>query len=103
MASSNFIDKLSDEPIQEIQFVLSNNDIIYFTFRFLTNCNCWVVDIEYNNFILNSLQLTYSDNCLKQYQNILPFGLQVDSVSGLSPMQINSFSDGINRVIINEF
>ena len=103
MASSNFIDKLGNEPIQNIQFVLSNNEIIYFTFRFLTNCNCWVADIEYNDFILNSIQLTYNDNVLEQYKNILPFGLQVDSVSGLSPMLINSFSDGINKVIINEF
>lgn len=101
--SSKIIDKLSDEGRQNIQFVLSTGDIVYLTFYYSINCNAWFVNVEYKDFVLNGLQVVYSDNILNQYSNILPFGIQVDSVNGLSPYTLNSFKDGINSVIINEF
>lgn len=103
MASSNYIDKLSDEGRQNIEFSLINQEIIYFTFYFSYTNNYWYMDVQYKDFILNGLQVVYSDNLLYQYKNILPFGVQVDSKTGLSPITINSFKDGLNRVIVNEY
>ena len=103
MAESNFIDKLGGEGRQQIQFELSTREIIYFTFYWCSNVNYWYMDIEYKDFVLSGLQLVYSDNILQQYKNILPFGIQVDSKTGLSPITQNAFSDSLNRVIVNEY
>lgn len=103
MAASNFIDKLGNEGRQNIQFELSTKEIIYFTFYWCSSVNYWYMDIEYKEFTLKGLQVVYSDNLLEQYKRILPFGIQVDSTSGLSPITQNAFSDGINRVIVNEY
>lgn len=101
--SSKIIDKVGDEAKQNIQFVLSSGDIVYITLYFNLNVNYWYIDIEYNKFKIYGLQVVYSLNLLEQFSRILPFGLEVYSLSGISPYTITSFKEGINSLIINEF
>lgn len=97
------IDKIGDEARQNIQFVLSNGETVFITLYFDINVNYWYIDLQYNDFIINGLQVVYSDNLLNQFSRVLPFGLQVYSLSGISPYTITSFKDGVNAIIINEF
>lgn len=99
---SKIIDKLGSEPAQNIIFTLENGKDIYLYFEFSPVNSCWFVDIEYEDFVLKGIQLSYSDNILKQYSRMLPFGIQVDSSTGFSPMAIDSFINDLNRVIVNE-
>lgn len=103
MAESRVITKLSAEQLQFITAVLPDGTNIYLNFYFNYNTNHWYLDVEYKNFIYNGIQIVYSDNLLRQFTRILPFGIQVDSKTGLSPLSINSFKDGLNRIIINIF
>ena len=96
------IDNINDITTQNIQFQLKDNSIIYITLKFLDNINCWFMNIQYKNFTLNNIQLTYNDNILSQYENILPFGIQITSKSGFNPMGRQCFINKDNAIIINE-
>lgn len=99
---SRELTKLSNEERQEIEFVLSNGNSVFLSFYFNRNVNYWFLDVEYEEFKCNCIQVVYNDSLLRQFINLLPFDIQVYSTNGLSPMTINSFIDGTCKVIINE-
>lgn len=100
---SRELTKLGNEERQEIEFVLSNGNSLFLNFYFNINTNFWYLNIEYEDFKYNGIQVVYHDNLLRQFSNLLPFGIQIYSTNGLSPMTINSFIDGSCKVVINEF
>lgn len=103
MANTIIIDKVGNESKQNIKVVLSDGETLSLYLWFSPICSCWFVNVNYKDFVLNGLQLVYSNNILIQYERIFPFGMQIASRTGLSPMLIDSFVNELNAVIINEF
>lgn len=101
--NSSILDNLGDEARQQIQFQLLNGKLIFFTFFYSVNNNAWFVDMEYEDFILYGLRIVNNASLLRQYNNILPFDIEVTSVSGFNPYTIDCFKNGLNTFIINEF
>lgn len=100
---SSILDKITNEAKQNIQFVLSNGETIDLFVYYSIITGYWFMNIKYKEFVLYGLQMVFSDNLLIQYENVLPFGIQITSITGLSPISLDSFSNQYNQVIINEF
>lgn len=96
------LDKLGDECRQEIQCVLSNKEIIFFTFTFVEEINSWWMDLKYKEVEINSIKLVYSFDLLRQYTNILPFNIVILSTTGIDPITQDAFKNGLNTFVVVE-
>jgi len=72
---------------------------IYFTFHYHPTTQNWYMDLTFNTHIINGIKLRRDLNALYQWRKILPFGINIDIISGYEPMFIDDFSSG--RVLFN--
>lgn len=52
----------------------------------------WFIDISYESFTLNGLRVCTSPNMLRQYKNLIPFGMACFVDDNLEPMLQQDFS-----------
>jgi hypothetical protein len=100
------IDNLTNSPNQSSTVTLDDGSAVVFNFRFMDTASpaFWVLDVIYDtlNFSLYNLNLSAHPNLLRQWGNVLPFGLLVSSTDGLDPLDINDFSNGrISLVLLD--
>ncbi len=54
----------------------------------------WVADIvDSNGFAVNCISLICSPNVLREFKNIITYGLAIVSISGYDPRDLTSFYD----------
>lgn len=95
----NFI---TDYPAQRFQVVGENKEQINIALRYMPSVQSWRMDISYNDFKAYGLVLVNSPNILRQWKNILPFGLNIGSIDGVDPMYLDDFSKGrVSMTLLN--
>lgn len=62
--------------------------------RFMPRIQVWNMDISYGSFQANGIPVVCSPNILRQWRNILPFGLACTDIYQLDPYQLNDFAIG---------
>tara|TARA_Y100001963_G_scaffold17759_1_gene21925 strand:- start:21647 stop:21985 length:339 start_codon:yes stop_codon:yes gene_type:complete len=60
----------------------------------------WFGSLEYNDFVLNNFRIYNSANILRQYRNIIPFGLACSSKEQKEPMFQEDFSSGNSQIYL---
>jgi hypothetical protein len=85
---------LTDYPAQKFTLIGESKEQIGFSFRYMASQNLWKIDVSYGDFEAKGIILVCSPNLLRQWRNILPFGLMVASVDTLDPIYLNDFTEG---------
>lgn len=62
--------------------------------RFMPRIQCWVMDISYGSFVAQGIPIVCSPNLLRQWINIIPFGIACTNIYQLDPYTVNDFADG---------
>ena len=90
------IDNLTNNHNQATDIVLDDGSTVTFNLRFKETMSpaFWILDVIYGDFEIHNLRLCAHANLLRQWKNVLPFGLAVISNDGLDPMDINDFING---------
>lgn len=90
------ITSLTQSPNQIHQLVLDNNDTAEFKLRYYARMLSWYFDLTYNNKTINNVKIVLHPNILRQFRNILPFGITffTDNGSPIEPFQKTDFSTG---------
>lgn len=87
------IDTLTADPIQ--QFVLTGipGISVQCQLRFLPRIEAWILDVTYGNFTAEGILVVDSPNLLRQWSNIIPFGLACTRQDKLDPYLIDDFQN----------
>lgn len=88
------VDKLTADPSQQYTLVTDDGNTIPFALQFLPRQQAWKFDIAYGSLTLRGAMLTCSPNIMRQYKNIVPFGMSVISNDALDPSYIDDFTSG---------
>lgn len=97
-----YINKLTSDAEQDVILTGIPNISIFMTLRFLPRVQRWIMNIEYNDFVLNGRAVTTTPNILRQFRNQIPFGIACVAASGLDPFQISDFaSQACNLYLLN--
>lgn len=88
------IRNLTNDSMQ--QFVLDGIPGIQVSvlLRFMPRTEIWNMDISYADFTAQGIPLVCGPNLLRQWRNIIPFGIACTSPYFLDPYTINDFIDG---------
>lgn len=90
----NQITALTDDPRQSLTISLDDNSKVSFSLVFREQQQGWFYSLIYGEFSLNNRRLVTSPNILRQFKNIIPFGIFIDSTDNLDPAFLEDFSSG---------
>lgn len=88
------LNNLSDDANQLVTYVLDDGSTVQMTFVFRPAIGRWTVDVSHSEVTLYGVNVCLSPNMLRQWKNIIPFGIAILSNNGLDPFQITDFIDG---------
>lgn len=89
---------LTDQPNQLYPIQLSDGTTVTLTIQFWPQQNGWFYDLVWDGqnppFEINGSQLVASPNVLRQWREIIPFGIAVATNSGQDPTDQEDFVNG---------
>ncbi len=88
------ITNLSDEASQISKVVLDDGSVVTFDFIYLPTIERWSMNVSHPDITINSLILCAGPNVLRDFRNVIPFGLGCYSTDGADPFYIEDFSSG---------
>ena len=77
----------------------ANREIITLDLEYRPTQESWYFSLQYQDFVLNNKKIVNSPNLLRQYKNILPFGLNCVVLDGTDPYFIYDFEN--RRCVLN--
>lgn len=97
------IDFMTSQPYQSAILTGEAGESIPFNLYYRSRVTGWFFDMSYNNFTVNGRRLCVGNNSLFQWQNIIPFGLAVQSTDGDDPFYLTDFTSGrISLYLLNQ-
>lgn len=99
------IQGLTDEPNQQINLVIPDGSRALLSLYFRPQQLGWFYDLVWTRtdgsmFPINGNRLVASPNCLRQFQNRLPFGLSCVTLRDIEPMTQTTFTDGTSTLLL---
>lgn len=88
----NILNKITNLPQQTFFLTGNAGQVITLALRFLPSQNSWIMDLSYGDFQANGIAVVASPNLLRNYRNIIPFGMACFVTDGLDPYYIDDFS-----------
>lgn len=97
------INNLSNDADQLVSFTLDDGSSLSLEFIYRPGIQRWAVSITHASLpggVVNGFNICQGPNILRQYKNVIPFGMCVISSNGLDPMNATDFQDGTVAVYI---
>ena len=86
---------ISSDPNQVFNLTVPDqNDTAKLALRYSSNSQGWVMDLTYGSIVITNRRLCASPNVLRQWSNVLPFGLACFTTDASEPYYIDDFANG---------
>lgn len=89
-----FLNNLNDAADQLMHVPLADGSIAQFEFIYRPAAQRWSLNVTHPSLTIRGLNITQGPNILRQWRNVVSFGLAVISVTGLDPIQVGDFLNG---------
>ena len=97
------ITTLTSHPNQIHRLVLEDNETADFRLYYSARMQSWYFDITYKDWSANGVKIVLHPNILRQFRNIIPFGLSFSTDSYVEPFEVECFKSGRVQVgILNK-
>lgn len=83
---------LTAQPIQTVRASLDTGERVKLTFSFRPAVGMWFLDIEYRSRRWRGLRMNNNLNLLRQWKNVIPFGIAIFAPEFTEPLLINDLS-----------
>lgn len=90
----NQINTLSDDADQQVYYALPDGTVATLQFTYRSAIQRWSLDLSYGTVTLKGFNLCVHPNILRQWRNLIPFGMAIVSTDGQDPVAINDFLTG---------
>ena len=88
-----YINKISDDPTQQLILIGIASIQITLVLRFMPRIQRWVMDVSYGDWAVKGISVVGGLNLLRQWRNIIPFGISCVCPDNLDPYQITDFAN----------
>jgi len=88
----NLINAITADPRQTMSIVIQGYDNAQFSLEYKPNQFSWYFDLTWQSFTLRSMRITATSNMLRQWRNVLPFGLVCLNDYGIDPTTLEAFT-----------
>lgn len=80
------ITSLTADPKQQFNINIPGYDVATVYLEFKPLQNAWFMDLTWGAFVCKNERVSNSPNLLRQWSNVLPFGIMVEGVDDLDPV-----------------
>src|SRR4051812_11454805 len=94
------LNNLTDAADQLMTVTLDDGSTLQLELFYRPGIQRWTVDIIHPLLNMKGFNLALGPNILRQWRNLIPFGIAVDTVTGLDPMNAEDFAQGNNSIYI---
>lgn len=95
------IQNLTSDSVQSMNLTLPDGTQLSMTIRFVPMQYSWVITtLTYQSFTLNGFKIINSPNMLRQWKNVIPFGLACYATDTRDPSLQQDFSTAHNSLYI---
>lgn len=94
------INSLTNDSFQNFNLTGIPGVQIQVLLKFLPRVQRWFMDISYGTFQANGIGVVSSPNLLRQWKNIIPFGIACINVNGLDPYAIDDWVNGASSFLL---
>lgn len=88
------IDNLTDFASQVSSLLLPDNTIVTLALKFNAATQRWAASVGYKDFQVNGINLCTHPNFMRQWRNVVPFGLACMTGDYTDPFNIEDFASG---------
>ncbi len=88
-----FLNKITIAAYQQFFLTGDAGLNITMTLRFMPSQQMWVMDLAQGAFIANGIQIVAAPNLIRNFRNIIQFGMACLTTDGLDPFYIDDFSN----------
>ena len=88
------INGLTNDAMQQLTLDGIPGVEINVTLRFMPRIQIWNMDVAYGSFLAQGIPVLCSPNLLRQWRNIIPFGIACSNIYQLDPYTIIDFVNG---------
>lgn len=97
------ITEITADASQKFRIIGENREEIIFKLEYRPTQYAWYFSVEFEDFFLNGCKLCHYPNILRQYKNILPFGIMCLVPDGTEPFFIDDFvKERVNIFLLTE-
>ena len=96
------IEGITDAPNQDMSVILEDGTRVEINLRYKPNQSGWFVDVIRGEWAARGLRLVASPNMLRQWKNVIPFGLGVYTLNQREPMLLDSFTTTTKLLLLTE-
>jgi hypothetical protein len=90
----NLLNNITADPNQELPVTLDDGSTAVINLVYRPTIQRWIMDVTYNNMIVDGINLCVYPNVLRQWKNLLPFGIACVAADGIDPISIDDFANG---------
>lgn len=94
------LDNINDAADQLMTVPLPDGSSAQLEFFYRPGTQRWTLDISHPLLTMKGFNLSLGPNILRQWRNLIPFGIAITSNNGLDPMQATDFLDGTCKLYI---
>jgi len=94
------IDGITDQPNQVMSVTLADGSRMKLSMFYVVQQRGWFADLTWQDFTLNGFRLVSSPNLLRQWQEIIPFGLAITTTEQGDPQNVTDFADGRSTLVL---
>lgn len=88
------INNLTNNAFQQFTLTGIPGVQINILLKFFPRVQRWFMDVTYGTFQANGIAVVCSPNLLRQWKNIIPFGIACTNINDLDPYTVTDFSGG---------
>lgn len=103
----NTINGITNEPTQTMAVTLPDGSRVTMTLYFRPQQNGWFFDLVWPGsatvltpFVVQNRRLVTAGNLLRQFRDIIPFGLAVFTVDNQDPITQGCLADGSTQIVL---
>ena len=93
---------ITDQPKQATFLVLADGSKVTWYLQYKPQQKGWFYDIAWGNVTINGQRLVASPNILRQFINVLPFGIACVTAGNVDPINQSDFVDGTAELVLLE-
>lgn len=88
------VDNVSNQANQTTQVVLTDGSILSLQLIYNGSTQRWTLNVSHPALTVNGMNLSCHPNMLREWRNVIAFGLACTTLSGYDPTAIDDFTNG---------
>jgi hypothetical protein len=88
------IDNITDQASQLTRVILEDGTLLSLTLTYHPTIQRWVIDVSHPDLTVSGINLTQNPNILREWRNLINFGLACIAQDGVDPFDVEDFANG---------